>query len=64
MNFLCPLCQTELIAQVGNVIHPGDPKFGANLYCPARHCEAQEVMGHSKTHKEAYEIILSKYKKS
>lgn len=65
--FHCPLCQTQLVEQVGNVMHPGDAKYGINLHCPAPHpqvCPAQEVFGHGDSAKAAFEVVKQKYKKS
>jgi len=62
--FHCPLCQTQLVEQVGNVMHPGDPKYGINLHCPSLTCPAQEVAGHGDSVKAAFEVVKAKYKKS
>jgi len=62
--FKCPLCQLELVSQVGSVLHPGDEKYGVGLRCTNIECPAQEVAGHSMGTKlkDAYEVILDKFK--
>lgn len=62
--FKCPLCQADLVEQVGSKLHPGDAKFGVGLHCPNVECPAQEVAGHTTgtKAKEAYEVILDKFK--
>jgi hypothetical protein len=62
----CPLCGTELKVMNGNSMHVTDPKYGVTVWCPGEHpriCPAQEVMGHGNNLREAYEIVLTKYKK-
>lgn len=62
MNFSCPLCSAELVEQVGNVMHPGDAKYGVSLYCPSLTCPAQEVAGHGDNAKAAFEVVTDKFK--
>lgn len=50
----------------GNQMHPNDPKYGVTCWCPASYpeaCPAQEVMGHGSNAKDAYAVVLAKYKK-
>ena len=63
-TFSCPVCQAELVEQIGNVMHPHDPNCGIGLHCPNIECPAQEVAGHTTGTKaiEAYEVILDKFK--
>ena len=60
--FSCPLCSTPLVEQVGNVMHPGDPRFGVGLHCPSLQCPAQEVAGHGSNAKAAFEVVKDKFK--
>jgi hypothetical protein len=61
-EYYCPLCDAKLVTSLGNLLHPGDVKFGYMLFCPSRLCPAQEVSGHGGTVKEAFEIIQHKFK--
>ncbi len=61
MNYLCPVCQGVLVEQAGNELHPGDETFGMTLYCSSNKCPAQEVSGHGKNVKEAWETIQFKF---
>lgn len=61
MNYKCPLCESELQLIAGDQINP---KNGVTLYCCNENCPAQECCGHGKDEKAAYEIVISKYKKS
>lgn len=66
MEYRCPLCNTLLVQEHGEKIHPGDPAHGVSLLCPAEYpriCSAQEVMGHGRTSDEAFRIIQQKYVK-
>ena len=62
-DFCCPLCDTQLVAQPGDTMHPNDPVFGLTLFCPSLKCPAQEVSGHTIKGKEkdAYNVILAKF---
>jgi hypothetical protein len=62
--FKCPLCQADLVKQLGSVLHPEDEKYGVGLHCPNVECSAQEVAGHTTgvKFKDAYEVILEKFK--
>ncbi len=60
--FSCPLCNAELVEQVGSSLHPGDAKFGVGLHCPSLQCPAQEVAGHGDNAKLAFEVIQDKFK--
>lgn len=62
----CPLCGTELMAVDGDRIHENDSKYGVTVWCPAAYptvCPAQEVMGHGNNVRDAYAVVLAKYKK-
>lgn len=61
-TYKCPVCQGFLVSQLGNTLHPGDPKFGVGLHCPHVTCPAQEVAGHGKNEKEAFEVVTDKFK--
>lgn len=39
-----------------------DATDGMTVFCPSRECPAQEVVGHAKDEKGAYEIVLLKFK--
>ncbi len=62
IKYNCPLCNMELREQVGEKMHPNNPEYGISLDCSSDACPAQEVMGHGKNSKEAYEIIIQKFK--
>ena len=59
-EFNCPMCEGELKSAPGTRIDPND---GVTLYCPNATCPAQEVEGHGRTEKDAFEIIKQKYHK-
>ena len=61
--YKCPLCNGKLTSAVGCRGHENDENYGMTLFCPEIKCPAQEVMGHGKTEKDAYEIILEKFVK-
>lgn len=46
-------------------MHPNNPEYGIMLYCihgdPTGRNHPQEVAGHGKTIKDAYDVILSKF---
>lgn len=60
--FKCPVCQGSLKSSPGDYLHPNDPKFGMYVYCPSLQCPAQEVCGHGKNEKEAFEVVTDKFK--
>jgi hypothetical protein len=43
--------------------HQLDPHDGVTVYCANPDCPAQEVFGHARNEKEAFEIIEDRYKK-
>lgn len=43
-------------------MHPGDSDFGITLYCNNKQCTAQEVVGHGDNARQAYDVVLAKYK--
>ena len=62
----CPICGTKLMEANGEPIHPGDANYGVTVWCPGAYpsvCIAQEVMGHGNNVKDAYAVVLAKYKK-
>ncbi len=59
----CPVCKVEMVGYVGNKMYPFDPHYGYTWYCENNKCSAQEVFGHGKNEKEAYEIVLAKFVK-
>lgn len=61
MEYNCPLCKCELKTAIGDQTNPGNSDYGVTLYCSSRECPAQEVMGHGKNEKTAFEIIQAKY---
>jgi hypothetical protein len=63
MKHTCPICQSELAGMDGEKMHPGDKNYGYSLFCLNLDCSAEEVMGHGKNDKEAYEVILAKFVK-
>jgi len=62
-SYQCPLCNDNLHSELGSTLHPLDPAFGVSVFCRNLKCPAQEVAGHGKSEKEAFEIVQSKYKK-
>ena len=63
MSYTCPLCKSELVGMVGCKGHENDSNYGYSLFCLNRECPAEEVMGHGRNDKEAYEVILAKFVK-
>lgn len=61
MNYNCPVCNNVLVQSLGTLVHPGDGKFGVNLFCSARECPAQEVAGHGENLKQAWLVIQQKF---
>lgn len=61
MKYVCPLCKSELVGMDGEKMHPNDPNYGYSLFCLDVKCPAQEVMGHGRNEKEAYEVIQAKF---
>ena len=61
MEYKCPLCNSKLGVVAGEKMHPGDSDYGYTLYCMNMVCPSQEVMGHGKNEKEAYEVIHAKF---
>ena len=61
MNYQCPVCQGKLVEQSGNELHPGDDNYGITLYCSSKQCPAQEVSGHGKNLKDAWEVLQLKF---
>ena len=61
-QYKCPLCQTELLIQIGNYFHPNNPEYGLSLYCGNMECKI-EVHGYTRTSNPAaaFEIIEDKY---
>lgn len=63
--YKCPLCQSELVESINR--HPSHPNLppgmaqGITLWCSGRACPAQEVIGHGKNAKEAWEVIQMKF---
>lgn len=61
MSYKCPLCGSELMGMYGEKMHPGDKDYGYSLFCLELKCPAEEVMGHGRNEKEAYEVIHAKF---
>lgn len=60
-QFKCPLCEKILEYIPGTQINPID---GITIYCPNMECTAYEnVFGHGRNEKEAFEIACHKYRK-
>lgn len=55
------MCKSGLVGMVGCKGHEEDSNWGYSLYCLNKGCSAQEVMGHGKNEKEAYEVIHAKF---
>ena len=64
MKMNCPICAGEMSEYLGNQVHRGDKEYGVMVYCPHLGCMAQEVMGHGDNAKQAFEIVMQKYKKT
>jgi hypothetical protein len=60
----CPVCKKPLVTVRGGAI---DPLDGFTVYCATPHgkeigqCSAQEVSGHGRTAKDAFEVITDKF---
>lgn len=63
IDFKCPICSGDMTVVPGDVMHPGDPKFGITVFCPVLTCPAQEVSGHGDNAKEAYEVVVHKFQR-
>jgi len=61
-SYKCPVCQGPMSAEAGDFLHPGDPKFGMYVFCPSLTCPAQEVAGHGRNEKDAFEVVTDKFK--
>ncbi len=61
MKHTCPVCKSALGSMDGEKMHPNDKNYGVTLYCLNMGCSAQEVMGHGKNEKDAYEVIMAKF---
>ena len=61
MKYNCPVCNVELIELMGETMHKNNPAFGVTLSCHNTDCSAQEVMGHGKNAKDAWEVIQGKF---
>lgn len=59
----CPICGTKLSVLPGFNRDKDGNSISTLLSCPSLACPAQEVIGHGRNYKEAYQIILEKYKK-
>lgn len=55
----CPLCSAALVSVEGTSLNARD---GVTVYCPSKICPAQEVAGHGRNEKEAFEVIQEKCK--
>jgi hypothetical protein len=64
-DYCCPCCFEQLTQAFGNQLNPGNEKYGVMLYCekgdPTGRTHPQEVAGHGKTVKDAYDVILAKF---
>lgn len=58
-TYQCPLCKSHLTSVRGTQTNPAE---GFTLFCRDVACPAQEVSGHAKDEKGAYEIVLLKFK--
>ena len=62
----CPMCDKPMISIDGTKL---DPKDGITIWCSTPYgnqpgqCSAQEVFGHGKNDKDAYEHVLQRFKK-
>lgn len=57
----CPMCNEELTEYLGERMHLGDRAYGITLGCENMECSAQEVIGHGKKAKDAYDVIVAKF---
>jgi hypothetical protein len=60
MKYKCPVCSAEMSVVNGSSMNAHD---GVTVYCPNKLCTAQEVSGHGKDEKSAWEIVILKYVK-
>ncbi len=58
----CPLCQAPLAQMPGTQSKPNDATEGVTVWCSSHKCPAQEVFGHGANVKQAYQVVLEKYK--
>jgi hypothetical protein len=61
-KYPCPVCKVNLHWEFGEQIHPGNPEYGVMVFCRNKECRAEEVMGHGKNEKEAFEIVTDRFK--
>ena len=61
MKYECPICKVEMAVMDGERMHPGDKNYGVTLHCLNMGCGAQEVMGHGRNEKEAFEVVVAKF---
>jgi hypothetical protein len=57
-KFSCPMCSQMLYAIPGTRLNPKD---GVTLNCENLSCPAQQVQGHGKNEKDAFEVITQKF---
>lgn len=57
----CPICGIEMDGMEGHKMYPNNKEYGYTLYCLNMGCSAEEVFGHGKNEKEAYEVVMAKY---
>jgi hypothetical protein len=58
-SYACPVCRVNMVSHEGQVL---DIRDGMTVWCDNKECRAQEVSGHGRNIKEAYEVILDKFK--
>lgn len=61
MSYQCPICRSNMVGMYGEKMHPDNRDYGYSLYCIDGKCPAEEVMGHGKNEKEAYDIVMAKF---
>jgi hypothetical protein len=57
-TYNCPVCKAEMREFPGDALNV---RNGLTVYCASHTCPAQEVSGHGRTAKEAYEIVEDKF---
>lgn len=59
-KYKCPVCTIEMVSHEGQVLNIRD---GVTVWCENVMCNAQEVSGHGKNAKDAYDVVLDKFKR-
>jgi hypothetical protein len=58
-KYNCPICQAKMVSGPDITKLTG----GVYVWCPNKECPAQEVFGHGKDEKQAWEVVQQKFVK-